>query len=211
MIRTSKPVTERDAAGVERHHHMDSAVRPERWSSSALQGVPRPGGGGGFRAMVGGTRRGFRIRRSASLRKAFLQAGRSAVARDHESHHAIMRREIGRHRGRKLDTAADGFFAASRALLAPCAALRQRARLCVRSASRSEPVCTPASARSSARNREASPSTSVPASRRWHASTACRPSWGGTSHPADPGWAADRRARNGRIRRDPALAGQPNR
>ena len=83
MIRTSKPVTERDAAGVERHHHMDSAVRPERWSPSALQGVPRPGGGGGFRAMVGGTRRGFRIRRSASLRKVFLRAGRSAVARDH--------------------------------------------------------------------------------------------------------------------------------
>jgi PEP-utilising enzyme, mobile domain len=30
-------------------------------------------------------------------------------------------------------------------------------------------------------------------------------------HPADPGWAADPRAWNGRVRRDPALAGQPDR
>jgi hypothetical protein len=29
---------------------------------------------------------------------------------------------------------------------------------------------------------------------------------GGACHPADPGWATDPRARNGRLLRDPALA-----
>ena len=33
---------------------------------------------------------------------------------------------------------------------------------------------------------------------------------GGACHPADPGWAADPRAWDGRVRRDPALAGQPD-
>ena len=32
---------------------------------------------------------------------------------------------------------------------------------------------------------------------------------GGACHPADPGWAADPRARNGRLRGDPALAASP--
>src|SRR5581483_185080 len=34
---------------------------------------------------------------------------------------------------------------------------------------------------------------------------------GGAGHPADPGWAADPRAWHGRVRRDPTLAGQPDR
>jgi hypothetical protein len=65
--RTSNPLTGRDAAGVERHHHMDGSVHRERRQPNALQGVPRPGSGDEFRAMVGATRRGFRMRGSASL------------------------------------------------------------------------------------------------------------------------------------------------
>ena len=62
------PRPERDTAGVERHHHVDSAVHRERRSPRALQGVPRAGSGGAFCPMVGATRRGFRVPRSASLR-----------------------------------------------------------------------------------------------------------------------------------------------
>jgi hypothetical protein len=54
-------------ARVERHHHIDRSVHRERRQPNALQGVPHPGSGDAFRAMLGATRRGFRVRRSASL------------------------------------------------------------------------------------------------------------------------------------------------
>ena len=61
-----------------------------------------------------------------------------------EQHHALVRREIARFRGREINTAGDGFFATfdgpARAIRCACSILMP----CVSWGSRFVPACTPA-------------------------------------------------------------------
>ena len=83
-----------------------------------------------------------------------------------ERHHALVRRELVRFRGREIDTAGDGFFAASTAPPARSAAPARSSTACANSASRSAPACIPANARSRTARSRVSPCIPVPASRR---------------------------------------------
>ena len=82
-----------------------------------------------------------------------------------ERHHALVRRELMRFRGRELDTAGDGFLRPSTDLHARSAAPARSSTACASSTSRSGSVSTRASASSSTGRSPASPSTPVRASR----------------------------------------------
>jgi pimeloyl-ACP methyl ester carboxylesterase len=84
-----------------------------------------------------------------------------------ERHHALVRSELARFRGREVDTAGDGFLAVFDGPAAPSGVHPPQSGACSRSESRSGPAFTPAKSRWSARESGASLSTSVPA---------CRPS-----------------------------------
>ncbi|MFI5261085.1 MAG: alpha/beta fold hydrolase [Candidatus Limnocylindrales bacterium] len=104
------------------------------------------------------------------------------------AHHAAVRRELERVRGRELDTAGDGFLASFDGRPGPSVAPRASSATSVPSASRCARASTPARCSGSASRSEASGCTSAPAWRRLPdpAKCSCRaPSE--TSWPA-PGW-----------------------
>src|SRR6185312_14571529 len=84
-----------------------------------------------------------------------------------ERHHALVRSELARFRGREVDTAGDGSSRCSTDPAAPSGVRPPRSGACSRSESRSGPAFTPARSRRSATGSGASLSTSVPV---------CRPS-----------------------------------
>ena len=100
--------------------------------------------------------------RTSSARRRGGRARRPALARScSSSHHALVRRQLVRFRGRELDNAGDGFFASfdgpARAIRCACAI----AEAVESWASTSAPACTPASASSSRARSAGSPSTSA--------------------------------------------------
>ena len=101
-----------------------------------------------FTDIVGSTESAARARRP--------RAGASSSRR----HHALVREQLARFRGREIDTAGDGFLATfdGPARGVRCA-LRDPRRGARRSAWRSAPACTPASARSMGEKSAASPCT----------------------------------------------------
>jgi class 3 adenylate cyclase len=81
------------------------------------------------------------------------------------SHHEVVRRALERFRGREIDTAGDGFFATFDGPGGARSRAQNRSSAgCGRSGSRSGPVCTPVSARPSARRLVELPCTSARAS-----------------------------------------------
>ena len=97
----------------------------------------------------------------ARARRSATGAGATLL----DEHHAVVRRELGRFRGREVNTAGDGFLATFDGPARAVRCARRSARRCGRSAWRCAPASTPARSSSWATTSAASPSTSGRGSR----------------------------------------------